>query len=201
MTIAVLDYGTGNLHSVVRAVERADGKPEVADEPGAVTGADALIVPGVGHFGACMRSLRERKLDAALKDFAGTGRPMLGVCLGMQVLLDGSEEDPEPGLGLLPGMSRKLPHTVKVPHMGWNSVRWVGQHPLVAGITDGTRFYFVHSFAPDVMEGVTVGITEHGRVFSAVLARDNLFATQFHPEKSGRAGMAIYEAFVRTVSA
>ncbi len=199
MTISILDYGMGNLRSVARAVERVGGKPELADEPDLVAGAGALIVPGVGHFGACMRNLRERRLDAAIKDFAGSGRPVLGVCLGMHVLFDGSEEDPEPGLGLLPGVSGKLPPTVKVPHMGWNTVRWVLDHPLVAGIPTGTRFYFVHSYAPEVTDGVTVGITEHGRAFSAVVAKGNLFATQFHPEKSGRAGLAIYDAFVRTV--
>lgn len=197
MTIAVLDYGMGNLRSVARAVEHVGGKPEVADDRGSVMRADALVVPGVGHFGACMRNLAEDGLDGVVRDFAATGRPLFGVCVGMQVLFKRSEEDPEEGLGIIPGQARRLPPTVKVPHMGWNTVEWVSKHSYVEAIPDGTRFYFVHSYAADVLAGTTVGTTEYGRPFSAVVAQDNLFATQFHPEKSGEAGLAIYEAFVK----
>ena len=191
-----MDHGSGNLHSVARAIETVGGKPEVTDDADAIMTADALVIPGVGRFGACMRSLVERALDSAVTRFAATGRPVFGVCLGMQVLFEGSEEDPDPGLGLLPGGSRRLPEDVKVPHMGWNSVEWVAPHPYVADIPSQTRFYFVHSFAPDV--GPTaVGVTEHGRPFASVVAQGNLFATQFHPEKSGDAGLRIYERFVQ----
>ncbi len=130
----------------------------------------------------------------------GTGKPVFGVCVGMQVLFGGSEEDPEEGLGILPGASLRLPDDVKVPHIGWNDVSWQRPHPYVDGIPDGTRFYFVHSYAPDA-DGDTVGITEHGRRFASVVSRDNVFATQFHPEKSGEAGLAIYANFVKAVSA
>ena len=198
MTIAVLDYGMGNLRSVARALEHVGGEPEVTDDAATALGADALIVPGVGHFGACIRNLRERGLDAAIRALDESGRPLFGVCVGMQVLLETSEEDPVPGLGLVPGGSRRLPPDVKVPHMGWNDVLWVAPHPYLRDVPSGTRFYFVHSFAPDVGPD-TVGTTEHGRPFSAALARGNVFATQFHPEKSGEAGLLLYEAFVREV--
>jgi imidazole glycerol-phosphate synthase subunit HisH len=198
-TIAILDYGTGNLFSVLRAIERVGGTAEITDDPDVVGRASALVVPGVGHFGACMRSLAHHGLDRSVRGFAATGRPLFGICLGMQVLFEGSDEDAEEGLGLIPGRSRKLPPTVKVPHMGWNSVTWFGRHPYLAGIPDRRRFYFVHSFAPDVVEGITVGVATHGRPFSAAVAHGNLFATQFHPEKSGDAGLQIYENFVKDV--
>jgi glutamine amidotransferase len=118
----------------------------------------------------------------------------------MQVLFERSEEDDAAGLGLIPGVSRRLPEAeVRVPHMGWNSVDWIEPHPYVAGIPNGTSFYFAHSFAPDIAPGITVGATGYGRAFSSSVARGNLFATQFHPEKSGAAGLALYEAFVKEV--
>ena len=200
--IAILDYGMGNLRSVQRAVERVGGRPEVTSDPQTALRADALIVPGVGAFGACMRGLQERDLDRLVTEFARTDRPVLGVCLGLQVLFEGSEEDPDPGLALLPGKIRKLdPDGVKVPHMGWNEVRWVADHPLVHGIPDRTRFYFVHSFAPDPLPEVTVGESEHGRVFASVVAKGSVLATQFHPEKSGEPGLAIYDNLVKEVRA
>jgi glutamine amidotransferase len=201
VTIAVLDYGMGNLRSVARALAHVGGTADVTDDARAARDADALVVPGVGHFGACMRNLRERGLDAVVMDVAESGRPVFGVCVGMQVLFDGSEEDPAAqGLGLIGGRSRRLPPPEKVPHMGWNTVRWTEAHSYVAGISNGTRFYFVHSYAPDVTPGTTIGVTEHGRAFAAAVADGNVFATQFHPEKSGDAGLAIYEAFVKEVA-
>jgi imidazole glycerol-phosphate synthase subunit HisH len=197
VTIAVLDYGMGNLRSVARAIEHVGGIPQVTGDAAEALAADGLVVPGVGHFGACVRNLRERGLDAVVKDFAATGRPVFGVCVGMQVLFEGSEEDPAAGLGLFAGGSRRLPPGVRVPHMGWNAVRWTETHPYVGEVATGTRFYFVHSFAPDIEVGTTVGATEHGRPFAAAVARDNVFATQFHPEKSGEPGLRLYAAFVR----
>ena len=195
--IAVLDYGMGNLHSVARAVDRVGGDPDVIEDAGDVRTATALIVPGVGHFGTCMRALAERGLDRALREFVERGRPLFAVCLGMQVLFEGSDEGPEEGLGIIPGRSRRLPPEVKVPHMGWNDVEWVDPHPYVAGVPSGTKFYFVHSFAPDVVPGTTIGVSRYGRPFSAALAHGSVFATQFHPEKSGDAGLRIYESFVK----
>jgi len=196
-SVAVLDYGMGNLHSVSRALEKVGAAVEVTADGDVARRADALVVPGVGHFGACMRALASRGLDDVVRLAASSGTPLLGVCLGMQVLFERSEEDDTDGLGVLPGGSRTLPGDVKVPHMGWNDVEWVRPHPYVAQLPSGTRFYFVHSYAPDVIDRITVGATEYGRRFSAVVARDNVFATQFHPEKSGDAGLQLYETFVK----
>ena len=200
--IAILDYGMGDLRSVRRAVERVGGSAVVTSAPDEAARADAAILPGVGAFGACMRGLHETGLDAVVRELASSGRPVLGVCLGMQVLFEASEEDGDPGLGLVPGVVRRLEPGpgVKVPHMGWNEVRWTADHPITRGIPSGTRFYFVHSYAPDVVDGVTVGATTHGREFTSAVAAGSVFATQFHPERSGDAGLALYEAFVKEIA-
>jgi glutamine amidotransferase len=196
-TIAILDYGSGNLHSVARALQRVGGDPVVSGKADEAEGADALVIPGVGRFGQCVQSIIDRGLDSVIRAYMVSPRPIFGVCVGMQVMMDGSEEDPQAGLGILPGTCRRLPETVKVPHMGWNEVSWSARHPYVTDFPQGTRFYFVHSFAADLDEGTTVGTTEHGREFAAVAATGNVFATQFHPEKSGDAGLALYEQFVK----
>jgi glutamine amidotransferase len=199
--VAVLDYGMGNLRSVAKAIERVGGGAEITGEPGEVMAADALVVPGVGAFGACMANLRQAGLDLAIHRFHAGGRPLLGVCLGMQVLFDvGTEGGRHHGLGMLPGTVVRLPDGVKLPHMGWNEVTWVRDHPLVAGIPSGTRFYFVHSYACQPQGDVSVGETEYGVRFPAAVARDNLFATQFHPEKSGDPGLEIYRNLVKGLS-
>jgi len=198
--IAVLDYGSGNLHSVSRALAAVGGDPVVTADADDVRRADALVIPGVGHFGQCVGALRDAGLDRAALDFLATGRPVVGVCVGMQVLFDGSEEAAEPGLAVLPGRVRRLPGSVKVPHMGWNTVTWSAAHDLTAGIPDGTYFYFVHSYAPPADGDAVIGVTEHGRAFAAVAARGNVFATQFHPEKSGDAGLQLYENLVKAVA-
>jgi len=198
--VAIVDYGSGNLHSVSRAVARVGGEPIVTGDPAELASADALVIPGVGHFGHCMRAIRDRGLDGPIRRFAGTGRVVVGICVGMQVLFQGSDEDDEPGLGMLPGRVRRLPAHVKVPHMGWNTVSWTLEHPFTAGIPDATRFYFVHSYAPDPADGSTVGVTEHGRPFAAAVSSENLFAAQFHPEKSGDAGLQIYENVVKALT-
>ena len=199
--VAVLDYGMGNLHSVSRALTRVGADVVVTGDGEDAARADALLIPGVGHFGACVRALREAGLEEVAREAAQGERPVFGVCVGMQILFDASEEDPDPGLGVLPGRVRRLPDTVKVPHMGWNTVAWSGrQHAYTAGLPDNSYFYFVHSFAPDLGPS-TVGAADHGRTFTAVVADRNVFATQFHPEKSGDAGLTLYEAFVREVRA
>jgi glutamine amidotransferase len=201
--IAVVDYGSGNLHSVSRALARVGGDVAVTADADDLGGADALVIPGVGHFGQCVRALRGAGLEDAVRGFVGTGRPVVGVCVGMQILFEASDEDTDPGLGLLSGRVRRLDATatVKVPHMGWNTVSWTGRrHAYTAGIPDGTHFYFVHSYAPDLGPD-TVGAAAHGRTFAAAVAHDNVFAVQFHPEKSGDAGLQLYENLVKEVVA
>ncbi len=202
-TIAILDYGSGNLHSVSRAVDVAGGRPLVTADPAEAGGAHAVVIPGVGHFGQCVRAIEGLGLDVTIRDAVAAGTPVLGVCVGMQVLFERSDEDGQAGLGILPGTCRRLPPGepgTKVPHMGWNTVSTRRPHPMTAGIPDETRFYFVHSYAPDV-GAATVGVTEHGRIFSATVADGSVFATQFHPEKSGRWGLEIYRNFVAGVTA
>ena len=198
--IAILDYGMGNLRSVAKAVDRAGGQPVVTSVPDEAVGSDAMVVPGVGAFGACMAGLADRGLDRAVREFAESDRPLLGVCLGMQVLFERSEEGDAEGLGILRGAVVRLPSDVKVPHMGWNDVIWVRDHPLAAGLNDRSLFYFVHSYACVPEEDVTVGNTEHGMRFAAAIGRDNLFGTQFHPEKSGEPGLRIYRNLVEAAS-
>ena len=199
--IALVDYGAGNLTSVRKALTALGAEFTVPSSPEECRRARGIIVPGVGHFGACMANLRERGLDAVVKEFAASGRPMFGVCVGMQVLLEGSEEAPDvPGLGLIAGTSRRLPEVVKVPHMGWNEVSWTADHPYVRDVPE-TWFYFVHSYAPPTAISGVIGKTRYGAPFAAAIARANVFATQFHPEKSGEPGLALYRAFVREVSA
>lgn len=198
--IAILDYGMGNLHSVARAVARVGGDGSVATTPEEAATADALIVPGVGAFGACMRALSDARFVDTVREADGAGKPVFGVCLGLQVLFEEGDEDPDdPGIGVLPGRVRRLEGGpgLKIPHMGWNEVAWTADHPLTRAVPSGTQMYFVHSYAADVDDELTVGVTEYGRPFSAAVARGRLFATQFHPEKSGDAGLAIYEAFVK----
>lgn len=175
-TVAILDYGFGNLRSVQRAVER------------------------VGAFAACVAGLRAAGLDGVVREIVDGGRPVLGVCLGMQVLFDWGEEGAAEGLGVLRGKVRRLPQGLTVPHMGWNEVRWAAAHPLTEGIGDGARFYFVHSYVCDPQEDVTVGVTDYGGPFAAAVARGNLFATQFHPEKSGEAGLQIYANLIEAAA-
>lgn len=200
-TIAVADYGSGNLHSVSRAITHVGGRALVTSDADEISRADALLIPGVGHFGACVRAIRERGLHTAIEAFRMTGRAIFGVCVGMQVLFESSDEDAEPGLGLFPGRVARLTgdEKVKVPHMGWNTATWVEPHPFLEGLPDGTRFYFVHSYAPPPTT-TTVATSMHGATFAAAAARDNVFATQFHPEKSSEAGLHVYERFVRSLA-
>jgi imidazole glycerol-phosphate synthase subunit HisH len=198
--IAVLDYGSGNLHSVSRAIAKVGGDALITNDAADVAAAGALVIPGVGNFGMCMRMLCAAGLDTCVRDHVERGRPLFGVCLGMQVLLDSSEEAGEPGFGLIEGSSKRLPAVVKVPHIGWNEVAWTSEHPYIKGIPSGTRYYFVHSFAAG-LGATTIGVTDHGGEFASVIANERIFGTQFHPEKSGDAGLQIYENFVREVAA
>ena len=188
--IVIVDYGAGNLRSVARAVAHVGHEPSVTSDPGEVATADALIVPGVGAAADTMRNLREHKMVEPVREYIASGRPFFGVCMGQQALLTGSEEGGEhPCLDVIPGRVKKLPPGLKVPHMGWNTVRQRVAHPIFEGIPDDSYFYFVHSYYPQPDdESVVIGETEYGVTFASVLARDNIVATQFHPEKSGEMG-------------
>lgn len=197
--IAILDYGAGNLRSVAKALETVGSKPLVTDDPALIASADGLIVPGQGSAVDAMRNLTRLGLVEPLRRYVTSGRPFLGVCLGEQVIFDRSDEGPGVDcLGLVPGTVRRLPAGQKVPHMGWNSVRFRAAHPLLDGIPSDSYFYFVHSYYVDPADpSMIVGETDYGVTFASIVAHNNVFATQFHPEKSSDLGLRIYQNFVR----
>jgi glutamine amidotransferase len=197
--VVVVDYGAGNLRSVARAVAHHGFEPLVSCEAVAIERAEAVILPGVGAAADTMRNLNEGGLVEPLREYIASGRPFLGVCMGQQALLSVSEEGGEhPCLDVIRGRVRRLPSGQKVPHMGWNQVRQRVPHPVFEGIPDGANFYFVHSYYPDPADrDVVIGETEYGVTFASVLARDNLIATQFHPEKSGQDGLRFYGNFLK----
>jgi glutamine amidotransferase len=196
--VVIVDYGAGNLRSVARAVAHCGNEPVVTDEAKAIDEAEALILPGVGAACDTMEHLNDGGMVAPIKAYIAAGRPFLGVCMGQQALLSVSEEGGEHVcLNVIPGRVRRLPGGQKVPHMGWNQVWQRRDHPVFEGIGDGSNFYFVHSYYPDPeQKDVVIGETEYGVKFASVLARDNLVATQFHPEKSGEQGLRFYANFL-----
>ena len=198
--LRIVDYGMGNLRSVQKAIERAGAAAEITSDPDRVVTASRLVLPGVGAFGDAMRELHDRHLVEPIREFLETGRPFLGICLGLQLLFETSEESAsETGLGILPGrvVRFRLPPPYKVPHMGWNQVTRRNTPRWLASVPDGTYFYFVHSYyvVPHDPSDVAL-VTEHGEPFCSAVARDNIFASQFHPEKSQRAGARLLEAFL-----
>ena len=197
--VVIVDYGAGNLRSVARAVAHAGYEPLVTCEGRKVEAAEALILPGVGAAADTMRNLRQGGLVEPLRDYIASGRPFLGVCMGQQALFSVSEEGGEHAcLDVIPGRVKRLPYGLKVPHMGWNQVRQRRSHPVFDGIEDNAYFYFVHSYYPSPEdESIVIGETEYGLTFASVIGRDNVVATQFHPEKSGNAGLRFYANFLR----
>jgi glutamine amidotransferase len=209
-TVAVVDYGMGNLRSVSQAVQHAASDTGLAvvvtSRPEEVRAAQRVVLPGQGAMPDCMRELRDSGLLPAVLE-AAAAKPLFGVCVGMQMLLDRSEEGPSDGLGLIPGAVRRFElagrlqpdgSRFKVPQMGWNRVFQSQPHPLWAGIDEGAWFYFVHSFYAQPSDARhSTGEADYGGRFTAALARDNIFATQFHPEKSADAGLALYRNFLR----
>jgi glutamine amidotransferase len=199
--IAILDYRAGNLRSVAKALEAVGARPVVTDDPAVMARADGLVVPGQGSAVDAMKNLHQLGLVEPLKAYVASGRPFLGVCLGEQVIFESSEEGPGVTcLGLIPGTVRRLPGGQKVPQIGWNSVRITQAHPLLEGVPDDEYFYFVHSFYVDPTDrSMVVGETDYGVSFASIVAHNNIFATQFHPEKSSGIGLRIYENFVKLV--
>ncbi len=197
MKIAIVDYGAGNLPSVERALWKLGAETERATEPAQVTGAKAVVLPGVGHFAAFVAGLRERKLTSPLRSAFEAGVPILGICLGLQAMFASSEEAPgDPGLGFFPEEVRALPTNVKSPHIGWNQVRRMRESKLLRGIPDDAYFYFAHSFAAPASAKATVAACDHGVSFAAVIEQGNLAAVQFHPEKSGETGALVLRNFL-----
>ncbi len=196
---AVVDYGAGNLHSIRRALERQDLEVRLIDSPEALDDADALVVPGDGAFAPAMARLRAQGFPDRIRSFVGSGRPFLGVCLGMQLLFEESAEDGQhEGLGLLPGRVVRLPGTVKIPQMGWNSLRLLRPAPLLDGCSTGQYVYFIHSYhAVPADPTLIAATTEYGGPVAAVVGRGNVWATQFHPEKSGSVGTRMLADFAR----
>jgi len=201
--VAIVDYGMGNLRSVEKAFERLGHAAEVTGDAERITRAPGVVLPGVGAFAACMTNLGAAGLVEPVKQVIRAGRPFLGICLGMQLLFDESEEfGPVAGLGILPGRVVRFAADPerKVPHMGWNSVRIVRRAPELAGIEDGAYVYFVHSYYPVPREAdVVATTTPYGQEFASSVVRDNVFACQFHPEKSQQVGLRLLDNFVGVV--
>ena len=200
--IAVLDYGIGNLRSAQKGFQRAGADVRLTDDRGLIAQAEAVVLPGVGHFGACMEQLRRAKLDDAVYSAIEAGTPFLGICVGMQMLFEGSEEAPEvPGLGVFPGRVRLLPDGLPRPQMQWNELHIrQPECPLLEDIGDRSWMYFVHSYAADTNTEFVVATCEYGEDVTAMGARGSCWATQFHPEKSGELGRLFASNFCRQVA-
>ena len=198
--VVIVDYDAGNLASVLRACVEVGAEAEISGDPVRVRDAERVIFPGVGAAGSAMRSLRGSAVGPALVDAFQAGTPILGICLGLQISLDRSEENDTETLGLVPGEVRRFrldDPALKVPHMGWNAVRVVQEHPVLSGIKEGDEFYFVHAFRPVPAQARHVlAESEYEGAFCSALGCANLVATQFHPEKSGRVGLRLLERFL-----
>jgi imidazole glycerol phosphate synthase glutamine amidotransferase subunit len=196
--VTIIDYGAGNVPSVERALQRLGAESQRTASPDCISKADALLLPGVGHYAALARSLDEHKMRAPLIAAIQSGVPFLGICLGLQVLYEGSEEAEQlRGLHLLPGRVGALPSNVKLPHMGWNQVVTRHDSRLLAGISPGAYFYFAHSYAALDSSDAAAATCSYGAEFAAVIEQKNIFAVQFHPEKSGGPGARVLENFLR----
>lgn len=199
--LTIVDYNAGNLRSVKRACDKVGLESQLTQDPEVVLRASKIIFPGVGAAKSAMDTLHQTGLDAALQAAAHKGTPILGICVGAQIMLDRSEEGEVPALGLIPGVTRRFKLSdpaLKIPHIGWNQVRVTQPHPLLEGLRESDEVYFVHSYYLDPTSAANVyATTDYGGPFCCAIGRDNLFATQFHPEKSGPVGLALLERFSR----
>lgn len=199
--IVVIDYGSSNLLSVAKAFNYLGVPVKISSSPDEVIKAKGVVLPGVGSFGDCSRSLEEKGLKQALTEYLASGQPYLGICLGMQILFESSvEEEGARGLGVIKGAVQKLPPTVKIPHIGWNELKILREHPFLKEISQNSYFYFDHSFYchPENPSDI-VGTTDYGIEFPSVIGRNNLLGVQFHPEKSSTAGLQILKNFASYV--
>jgi glutamine amidotransferase len=198
--IAIVDYGIGNLGSVTKGFRHVGADVQLTGEPEALRQASALVLPGDGAFGATMAEIERRGLVPLVREAVEAGTPLLGICIGMQVLFEESEEHGIfQGLGLLPGRVRRFDGALPVPHMGWNELRAHRPHPLLQGIPDGAHVYFVHSYFCDAAPEVTIASSDYGRDFAAIVGRERVLGVQFHPEKSQEVGLRMVANFVRFV--
>jgi glutamine amidotransferase len=196
--IAIADYGIGNLGSVTKGFRHAGAEVRLTGDPDELRRAKALVLPGDGAFAATMEEVEKRGLVPVLREAVQAGKPLLGICIGMQILFEESEEHGRhEGLGLLPGRVRRFEGALPVPHMGWNRLRLTRPHPLTEGTPDGSHVYFVHSYYCDAPEDVTLATADYGRAFAAVVGRGTVLGVQFHPEKSQAVGLRMIAAFVR----
>ncbi|MGH7790751.1 MAG: imidazole glycerol phosphate synthase subunit HisH [Thermodesulfobacteriota bacterium] len=199
--IAIVDYGMGNLRSVKKAFENLGFSTNVTKNPDQILNSDGLVLPGVGAFGDCMKNLEEYNLAKPIKNFIKNGKPFLGICLGLQLLFEESEESPGiKGLGILKGNVVRFPRSgdekLKIPHMGWNQIELQKELPILKGIPQGSWFYFVHSYFPKPEDkSVNAVKTDYGIEFTSAVQKENIFACQFHPEKSSTLGLGILENF------
>jgi imidazole glycerol-phosphate synthase subunit HisH len=199
--IAIVDYGIGNLGSVTKGFRHAGAEVELSADPAVLRRADALVLPGDGAFGATMAEIEARGLVPLLREAVAEGKPLLGICIGMQLLFEESEEHGRHrGLGVLPGRVRRFDDALTVPHMGWNTLRARRAHPLLGGVADGAHVYFVHSYYCDAPEEVVIATSDYGGDFAAVVGRDNVLGLQFHPEKSQAVGLKLVANFVAAVA-
>ncbi len=196
--IALIDYGAGNLKSVSKALDYLGAKHTITNSPEKILSAKKIILPGVGNFGEVMDMLGKNKLDLAIKEFISSGKPYLGICVGLQVLFESSEESPKTkGLGIFKGKVIKLRTKEKIPEIGWNSISIKKQSKLLKGIKDNSYFYFVHSYCCSPSEnGIILTTTEYGTEFTSAVEKANIFAVQFHPEKSGEIGLKVLKNFL-----
>jgi len=198
--IAIVDYDAGNVRSVQKALQKVGSHASITSDPDEVIRADALVVPGQGACDSSMHNMREKGLVEPIKEFIASGKPFFGVCLGLQLLMADSEEGDEPCLGVLEGRTRRLPSGQKIPHMGWNQVKFHIRHPVFDKIPDGSHFYFVHSYFADPDDkSVVACTTDYGVDFCSGAVWENVVAVQFHPEKSGALGLKIYQNFVEDI--
>lgn len=199
--IAIVDYGVGNLASVRKGFAAVGAEAGLVADPAGLVAARAVVLPGVGHFGHCARELRRAGFVPALLSARARGVPILGLCVGMQLLFARSEEaDLEDGLGFLPGRVARMRGVPRLPQIGWNQVRLRGSHPYLGGIADGDHVYFVHSYAAEPATDVVLGTTDYGTERVAIVGDEGLLGVQFHPEKSGGAGLRLLEAFARAAA-
>lgn len=202
--IAIIDYGAGNIQSVYKALKYLGIDCAITSDKNEILNADGAILPGQGEFSDCMNSITESGIKDTVMEFINTGKPFLGICVGLQLLFEGSEESPDTkGLGIFKGIIKRIPNGegLKIPHMGWNSIDIVKNDKLFNGVDNGSYFYFVHSYYLDAEEKDIVSTqTEYGVKIDASVSRDNIYATQFHPEKSGEVGLEILKNFNKIAS-